>query len=252
MLLATGVAGLLFADVAYGLIQLNANWSVGGPIDLGWVVLYATWGAAGLHPSMVALTEPRVAYPAQMGRLRLALLAVSALVAPATLLIEASGGQVRDAPVIAALSALVFLLVLVRLADVASTHRRALAREQGLRHAADALVSATDLTEVRTAVHAAVDGDAAAGHGSRRGPVDRGARASGAGRAAARQESPAAADPRQRLDGAAALHPHARRRPPPRRSAASTSACSARSPCPIRRARAPGSARSPSAPTKRC
>ena len=61
LLLAIGTAGLLFADVAYGLIQLNADWSVGGPVDLGWIVLYATWGAAALHPSMVALTEPRVA-----------------------------------------------------------------------------------------------------------------------------------------------------------------------------------------------
>ena len=58
MILGVGTAGLLVADVAYGLIQLNGSWQVGGPTDLGWVLCYAGWAAAALHPSMVELTEP--------------------------------------------------------------------------------------------------------------------------------------------------------------------------------------------------
>src|SRR5437899_292850 len=45
-LLTMGAAGLLAADVAYGAIQLNGSWKVGGPTDLGWVLFYICWGAA--------------------------------------------------------------------------------------------------------------------------------------------------------------------------------------------------------------
>ena len=157
VLLAIGTAGLLIADVLYGLIQLHADWMVGGPVDFGWIVLYATWGGAALHPSMAALTEPRTARPSEVGPTRLIALAASALAAPVALLIESvNGGNAADAPVIAVLSALVFLLVMVRLSDALTIHRRALNRERALRHAGDALVSATNFAEVRKSIEAAI------------------------------------------------------------------------------------------------
>jgi diguanylate cyclase (GGDEF)-like protein/PAS domain S-box-containing protein len=155
--LAVGTAGLLTADVVYGLSQLHAGWAIGGPIDIGWVILYACWGAAALHPSMAALTTPRTARPVEMGRTRLTLLAVSSLVAPAALAVEAELGHIHDAIVIAAMSAIVFLLIMVRLSDVLRSNRRALARERALRQAGDAMVSATDLDGVRSAVEVAID-----------------------------------------------------------------------------------------------
>ncbi len=156
ILLAIGTAGLLTADVLYGLSQLHAGWSIGGPVDIGWVILYAAWGAAALHPSMVTLTTPRTTRPLQMGRTRLVLLAVSSLIAPAALLLEASEGDARDADVVAALSAVVFLLVMIRLSDVLASNRLALERERALRQAGDAMVSATDLRDVRAALDTAI------------------------------------------------------------------------------------------------
>ena len=56
-LLALGAAGLLVSDVFYGLIQLHGTWTTNGPVDLGWVVFYISWGAAALHPSMAQVGD---------------------------------------------------------------------------------------------------------------------------------------------------------------------------------------------------
>jgi diguanylate cyclase (GGDEF)-like protein/PAS domain S-box-containing protein len=156
ILLTLGTLGLLVADVVYGLGQLNGSWQIGGPIDLGWVLLYGAWGAAALQPSMVELTEPRVIRHSEISVRRLALLALSSLIAPAVLLVEAAHRDVRDAQVIAVLSAVLFLLVLARLAGVVNIHRQGLSRERGLRQAGAALVSATDVVEVMAAVRATI------------------------------------------------------------------------------------------------
>jgi diguanylate cyclase (GGDEF)-like protein/PAS domain S-box-containing protein len=154
--LTLGSAGLLVADVLYGLIQLNGDWRVGGPVDLGWLLFYGAWGAAALHPSMVVLSRPRIVRTSELSARRLGLLTLSSLIAPAVLLVEAAHGPVPDAGVIAVLSAVLFLLVLTRLAGVAETHRQAVARERALREAGAALVSATDVSGVIGTVRGAV------------------------------------------------------------------------------------------------
>jgi diguanylate cyclase (GGDEF)-like protein/PAS domain S-box-containing protein len=154
--LGVGVAGLLVADVIYGLIQLNGHWMVGGPTDLGWVACYAFWGLAALDPSMTRLTEPARGLVGEMGGRRIALLGTASLIAPAALLVEASLGSVDDAPVIAVLSGVMFVLVLARLAGVMGTYRQSVSRERGLRESAAALVSAADLADAATAVRQAL------------------------------------------------------------------------------------------------
>ncbi len=64
-LLVLGAVGLIAADVSYGLIQLNGVWAVGGPVDVGWIAFYLTWGCAALHPSMQRMSEiqPRRSAP---------------------------------------------------------------------------------------------------------------------------------------------------------------------------------------------
>ena len=57
-LLTLGTLGLLASDVSFGLLQLYGSFHVGTATDLGWIVFYAAWGAAALHPSMTRLTEP--------------------------------------------------------------------------------------------------------------------------------------------------------------------------------------------------
>jgi diguanylate cyclase (GGDEF)-like protein len=132
-LLVVGAGGLLCADVAYGAIQLNGNWSVGGPTDLGWVLFYICWGAAALHPSMRDLTSPQTARPRKLTPTSLAVLGALALVAPALLVGRSIlGGGDADTAVIGCAAALQFLLVLSRLMGMARVQGRDQALHDGL------------------------------------------------------------------------------------------------------------------------
>jgi diguanylate cyclase (GGDEF)-like protein len=113
-LLLLGVLGLTGSDIAYALVRLYGTWHVGTAADLGWVTFYVSWGAAGLSPSMTELTEP-VARARRTATWRVVPLAIAALVAPTVLMIEALEHNLRDGPVIAVCSALMFLMVLLRL-----------------------------------------------------------------------------------------------------------------------------------------
>jgi len=92
--------------------------------------------------------------PIETSRARLVLLGCASMIAPAILLAKMYSEPSRT--VVAALSALTFLLVLVRMADIMSSHRLALARERALREASAALVSASDAEQVIVAVRTAV------------------------------------------------------------------------------------------------
>jgi diguanylate cyclase (GGDEF)-like protein/PAS domain S-box-containing protein len=157
-LLALGSLGLLVSDVAFGLIQLyDPPFHNGTIADLGWALLYTAWGAAALHPSMAQLTTPVSVPPAEGPRLRLTLLMVASLIAPAVLLIEAiQGGGPRDAGVIAVFSAVLYLLVISRLADAGASQRRALARERVVRVAGASFAAAVTVEEAAKAVRKAV------------------------------------------------------------------------------------------------
>ncbi|MBW8736377.1 MAG: EAL domain-containing protein [Streptomyces turgidiscabies] len=155
MLLTAGTLGLLTADVLYGLIQLNGTWRTGSAVELGWAVLYGAWAAAALDPSMRSLTRP-VTWRAETGTGRLSLLTLASLIAPAILLTEAVRGVRSNVGVIGVFSAVLFLLVLYRLAGVVATHQRAVGREKVLRNAVSSLGGAGDLRDVAAAVHSAV------------------------------------------------------------------------------------------------
>jgi diguanylate cyclase (GGDEF)-like protein len=139
-LLGAGVLAMLLADVGYELGWLDDM------AALGRLAFYAGAGLAALHPSMSLLSVPADEAPSERGRWRVALLC---LVAPAVLL---AGGPT----VVAVLSAITFLLVLLRMAGAMASHRQALARERGLRQASAALVSAVDVDAVADAVRTAV------------------------------------------------------------------------------------------------
>ncbi|MGI5193010.1 putative bifunctional diguanylate cyclase/phosphodiesterase [Streptomyces sp. CA-288835] len=155
MLLTVGTVGLLTADVAYGLIQLNGTWRTGTAVDLGWAVLYGAWAAAALDPTMRSLTQP-VAWRPEAGTGRLSLLILASLIAPTILLTQAVRGESANVGVIGVFSAVLFLLVLYRLAGVVATQRRAVGREKVLRNAVSSLGGAGDTRDVAAAVHSAV------------------------------------------------------------------------------------------------
>jgi diguanylate cyclase (GGDEF)-like protein/PAS domain S-box-containing protein len=151
-LLTLGSAGLLASDAAFGATQLYGSFRVGTLTDFGWAVFYAAWGAAALHPSMTGLTRPGARQRAPSSVVRLTLIMLASLIAPAVLLAESVEHQVRDAGVIAVCSALLYVLVLSRLADVAAALRQTLARAQVLRLAGAALAAASTVEQAASAV----------------------------------------------------------------------------------------------------
>jgi diguanylate cyclase (GGDEF)-like protein/PAS domain S-box-containing protein len=155
--LTLGVLGVLTSDVAYGLIQLHGTFHNGTLVDLGWAVFYGGWGAAALHPTMTELTKPVTRQPAQVSRVRLTVLMLTSLIAPVVLFIESFRFRGGDLTVIAVFSALLYLLVLSRLSDVAASHGRALGRERAVRQAGASLVSAVTVEQAGAAVRSATD-----------------------------------------------------------------------------------------------
>jgi diguanylate cyclase (GGDEF)-like protein len=118
LLMTAGWLVLVGADAGRALLVLVGAYDPTSPIEAGWLVSYALWGAAVLDPSMATLTDPTPAPRGQLTSPRLASLAAASLMAPASLAIQAVRGQRLDVPVIVAGCVLLFLLVLVRLADL--------------------------------------------------------------------------------------------------------------------------------------
>jgi len=155
-LLTLGSFGCLVSDVAYDAVQLHGTFHNGTVIDLGWALFYSAWGAASLHPTMATLTKPVPRQPGEVSPSRLALLMLASLIAPVVLITTVRTGPTTDVSVIAVFSAILYLLVLTRLWDAATSHRRALDRERVLREAGLSLVTAGDVTAVAATVKDAV------------------------------------------------------------------------------------------------
>jgi PAS domain S-box-containing protein len=149
ILLTVGAAAMLVSDIIYPMAPSALTRG-------GYVVLYLTWGASALHPSMTHLTESAPARPAPWRVHWAVLLGISVATPPLVLLIEAVSGTVRDGALIAVAGAVTLTLAIARLADSVTQHSRALSRERGLREASAALVAASDLSGVNDAVRAGI------------------------------------------------------------------------------------------------
>jgi diguanylate cyclase (GGDEF)-like protein/PAS domain S-box-containing protein len=147
-LLTAGAIGVLGADCIYGWIQLHGNWKVGGPTDLGWVLFYVCWGAAALHPAMRDLTRQQPWRPRHLSRVTLTLLSASAVVAPLALVCRDIANVPSDGGILATVSLVVFVLVIIRLVDLARTQSIDARRQQTLREFSENLVSATERADV--------------------------------------------------------------------------------------------------------
>jgi diguanylate cyclase (GGDEF)-like protein/PAS domain S-box-containing protein len=156
-LLTLGAVGTLVSDTAYGLIELHGTFHNGTIVDLGWAIFYSAWGAAALHPTMTDLTKPVTRQRPEVSPVRLIVLMLASLIAPAVLFAESFRFHGGDLAVIAVFSAALYLLVLSRLSDMAASHRRALGRERVVRQAGVSLVAAASVDQVAAAVRSAVD-----------------------------------------------------------------------------------------------
>src|SRR5206468_8208446 len=123
-LLASGIAALLVTDAIYGWLLLHGGYETGGVLDAGWALFYALFGAAALHPSMRRLSEPAPDPDLRLTRRRLGLLAAATLLAPAVLAFRVSLGDTTDVVVLTATAALLFALVVARMAGLVHRHEQ--------------------------------------------------------------------------------------------------------------------------------
>jgi diguanylate cyclase (GGDEF)-like protein/PAS domain S-box-containing protein len=154
-LLAGSIVCLLATDSAYNLAILKDTYSHSQLIyDLGWMAYYVLWGAAALHPSMRVLEEPTTGARPRLTTLRLALLGAACLIAPSIRFLQALGDP--DVLVLIVASALLFLLVVVRMAGLVRQEERVVSRERTLREAGAELVGSAGYEQIYEAAIAGV------------------------------------------------------------------------------------------------
>ncbi|MDX6300606.1 MAG: hypothetical protein QOF53_1820 [Nocardioidaceae bacterium] len=166
-LLAAGALALMTADVLYGLAQLDGRWHTGGPVDVGWIIFYAAWGAAALHPDMARIAHPVAPQPHLTSRTRLSVLALVSLGAPGLLLVQSVRGTFHEVGAIALTSAVVFVLVVLRLHGLLEIARTSARREQVLRRTSDHLVAASTADQIAAVGGRAISEIAATSVGDR-------------------------------------------------------------------------------------
>jgi diguanylate cyclase (GGDEF)-like protein/PAS domain S-box-containing protein len=154
MFLVGSIVCLLGTDSAYNLALLKNTYHHQLVYDAGWILYYLLWGAAALHPSMRQLEEPSPDLRTRLTPLRLTLLGGACLIAPAIRFAQALGNP--DLLVLIAASAVLFLLVVARMAGLVRQEARAVARERALRGAGIDLVAAAGQEQVAAAAIAAV------------------------------------------------------------------------------------------------
>jgi diguanylate cyclase (GGDEF)-like protein/PAS domain S-box-containing protein len=139
-LLTAGTVALLVTDCAYNYALLKNAYHHQLVYDVGWLAYLVLWGAAALHPSMRTLEEPAVDSRTRLTRTRLILLAVACLIAPAIRF--ADNLHNIDHMVVLGAAAVLFLLVVARMAGLVRQEEHATDREFALRRAGAKLVAA--------------------------------------------------------------------------------------------------------------
>ncbi len=153
-LLVSSIVCLLATDSAYNYALLKDTYNHQLIYDAGWIFYYLLWGAAALHPSMRSLEEPAADSRTPLTPLRLTLLGAACLIAPGIRLAQSLGNP--DLLVLIVASAVLFLLVVVRMAGLVRQEARVVSRERALRGAGVELVAAAGHDQVATAAISAV------------------------------------------------------------------------------------------------
>jgi diguanylate cyclase (GGDEF)-like protein len=113
-----GLVALLLADVAYLALTTAGSTAISGDVmDAGYLISYGLIGASALDPT-IRRPDLGPAPRAGLTPARMRLLAAASLLAPATLAVQALTGGTMHALLIASSSAVLFLLVLLRMAGL--------------------------------------------------------------------------------------------------------------------------------------
>ena len=153
-LIASSIVCLLATDSAYNLALLQGTFNYQLSYDAGWIFYYLLWGAAALHPSMRTLEEPAEDQRTRLTPLRLTLLGGACLIAPGIRFVQSFHDT--DLLVVIVGSAVLFLLVVARMAGLVRQEARVVSRERALRGAGIDLVAAAGHEQVAAAAISAV------------------------------------------------------------------------------------------------
>jgi len=146
-LLSGSIVCLLATDSAYNLAILKNTYDHSQLIyDLGWISYYLLWGAAALHPSMRVLEEPAEDSRPRLTPARLMLLGAACLISPSIRFVQAFDSP--DVLVLIVASAVLFLLVVARMAGLVRQEERIVSRERALRGAGVDLVGAAGRDQI--------------------------------------------------------------------------------------------------------
>ncbi|HSL75494.1 MAG TPA: GGDEF domain-containing protein [Candidatus Limnocylindrales bacterium] len=129
-LLATSLLLLVVADTIYALQTFDGTYVSGGTLDLAYLVSYLLFGASALHPSMRRLTDPHPVVVTWLGTVRLTSLAAAMVTGP--ILVTLGPGADGSLVVVAAGTAVLSLLVLMRLAGLVGLLERDVAARRVL------------------------------------------------------------------------------------------------------------------------
>jgi diguanylate cyclase (GGDEF)-like protein/PAS domain S-box-containing protein len=153
--LVSSIVCLLATDSAYNYAILKDTYSHSQLIyDAGWILYYLLWGAAALHPSMRVLEEPATDSRARLTSARLALLGAACLIAPSIRFFQSIDNA--DVLVLIVASAVLFLLVVTRMAGLVRQEERIVDRERTLRTAGVELVGAAGHEQIYEAATSSV------------------------------------------------------------------------------------------------
>jgi diguanylate cyclase (GGDEF)-like protein/PAS domain S-box-containing protein len=155
-LLFSSIVALLVTDFAYGLVTLQGDFHFQVLLDVGWISFYVLWGAAALHPSMRELEQPAPDRVPRLTPVRLLLLTLASLIAPAVEATQELRQGNLDLLVIIAASVVLFGLVVLRMAGLVRQQERSVTRERTLSAAGVSLVAATGHDDIYRAALSAV------------------------------------------------------------------------------------------------
>jgi diguanylate cyclase (GGDEF)-like protein len=154
-LLGLAAVLLLAADVGFSLFSLYSDGD-SLLLNAAWLASYVVWGAAALHPSMRARwAAPQASAKPQVGVLRLAVLGVCSVLAPALLFVPGIAANSGDRMAIAAAAVLLFLLVVARMAGFVSQVQQQADQLEDLAMA-DALTGLANRRRLEQELHTAV------------------------------------------------------------------------------------------------
>jgi diguanylate cyclase (GGDEF)-like protein/PAS domain S-box-containing protein len=152
--LVSSIVCLMATDSAYNYALLKNTYNHQLIYDAGWILYYLLWGAAALHPSMRSLEEGAPELGTRLTPLRLTLLGSACLIAPGIRFVQSLGNP--DVLVLIIASAVLFLLVVARMAGLVRQEARVVSRERALRGAGVDLVAAAGHEQVAEAAISAV------------------------------------------------------------------------------------------------